>query len=421
MRTVKSFAQEQVMYSRYSTHVHNMYNLSKKTSYAKSGQRAFVYYAGTLGVCLVLYYGSLKVSEGVLTGGSLLTFILYGLQVGEKSGQLLDNWGCLRAAAGSSARVFELIDAGKKRVRNISVYQATLPPGQYDGHGNRIGESNTVTAPIEFRNVHFAYPARPNRKVLHGVNLVLEPNTVVALVGGSGGGKSSLVALLERFYIPSQGAILWGGVNIHTFSAEFYHKHIGYVGQEPVLFCTSVRDNILFGVSSIRAEVPRDEQGKPVIQADTILCYDYQGKAYRQRDVERVCRDANAHDFIMAWPDGYDTQVSEFGRAVSGGQKQRIAIARAMLMEAPILLLDEATSALDAESEKLVQNALDKLMKGRTTLMIAHRLSTTKNADFIAVVNHGRVVEYGPPGDLVQIPNGYYAQLVRMGNVNIDK
>jgi len=177
------------MLDRFYSHVNKMYGFSRKTTFAKAGQRAFVYYAGSMGVCLVLYYGAVQVSQRNLTGGDLLTFILYGLQVGEKSGQIMDNWGALKTAAGASQRVFELIDAGEDWLKTVKTATTTLSNGIYDEHGQRIGESDTIQAPIVFNNVFFRYPARPDKSVLKGLSLTLRPGTVVALVGSSGGGR----------------------------------------------------------------------------------------------------------------------------------------------------------------------------------------------------------------------------------------
>lgn len=414
MRTVKSFAQEPQMAGRFDDHVDKTFLLQRKQKLAKAGQRSFVYFAGAMGICLVLYYGAFKVGEGLMTGGQLLTFILYGLQVGEKSGQIMDNWGALKMAAGASSRVFDLIDQGEVFRRHRLQATKTLAPGVYDENGVKTGDDVRVSAPIVFSDVYFNYPARPEKNVLQGLSLRLDPGKVVALVGSSGGGKSTLMAMLERFYKPTRGSVTWAGIDVNAFSSEFYHRQVGYVGQEPVLFCTTIRENVMYGVCARRTVLPQDDDGNAIIRDDTVLCYDVHGRRYTHGDIERVCRAANAHDFILSWPKGYNTIVGEKGTAISGGQKQRIAIARAMLMDPPVLLLDEATSALDNESEKLVQDALEKLMTGRTTLMIAHRLSTTRNADMIAVVVGGKIVEKGSPAEL-EAREGEYTRLARLG------
>jgi len=408
LRTVRSFAQERFMCEQYNHHCDQAFLLAKKQKIAKASQRTFVYFAGSLAVVLVLWYGSVKVKDGVMTAGALLTFVLYGMQVGEKSGQIMDNWGMLKTAAGACQRVFQLIDEGMLRKKEIEQCKTIITPEDEERYLSkhpeyRVGlprnprldvpgefKRKLLQLPIHFENVSFAYPTRENKLVLNNLNLTLEPGKVIALVGTSGGGKSTIVALLERFYKPTSGRILWGDVDINTLDFQWYHRQVGYVGQEPVLFCTTIRENILYGVKNNR----------------------YSDRIYTERDVERVAKMANAHDFIMGWANGYHTVVGERGAQISGGQKQRIAIARAMLMDPPVLLLDEATSALDNESERVVQAALDRLMVGRTTVMIAHRLSTVRNADLVVVISGGQVVEKGSHDELMRL-GGVYATLVQ--------
>jgi ATP-binding cassette subfamily B (MDR/TAP) protein 1 len=238
---------------------------------------------------------------------------------------------------------------------------------------------------IEFKNVDFAYPTRPDTRVLKDFSLSVTSGQNVALVGPSGSGKSTIVGLLERFYEPESGQVLIDGVDIKDIDPQWLHRHIGIVTQEPTLFATSIKNNITYAVS----------QYGPVSDEEII----------------KAAKDANAHDFIINLPNGYNTMLGERGVSLSGGQKQRVAIARAMIQNPSVLLLDEATSALDTESESLVQDALSRLMEGRTSIVIAHRLSTVQNSDVIVVMAQGKIVEMGKHSDLVTIPNGVYAKL----------
>jgi len=244
----------------------------------------------------------------------------------------------------------------------------------------------SVEGTIEFRDVHFRYPTRLEQPVLRGLNLSIKPGQYVALVGASGCGKSTTIALLERFYDPLVGGIYVDGKEISSLNINDYRSYIALVSQEPTLYQGTIRENILLGAD--REDVP-------------------------DADVEFACREANIYDFIMTLPDGLSTIVGSKGGMLSGGQKQRIAIARALLRDPKILLLDEATSALDSESEHVVQAALDKAAKGRTTIAVAHRLSTIQKADIIYVFDQGKIVEHGDHVELMQMA-GRYSELVNL-------
>jgi ATP-binding cassette subfamily B (MDR/TAP) protein 1 len=251
-----------------------------------------------------------------------------------------------------------------------------------------------VKGHINFSKVHFRYPTRQNVSVLRDLNLNIEPGQFAALVGPSGCGKSTTIGLIEKFYDVTSGTIQIDGVDISTLNADNLRQNISLVNQEPSLFDMSIKENILFGCKSDQ---------KPT-----------------QEDIERVCKEANIHDFIISLPEGYDTPAGNKGTQLSGGQKQRIAIARALIRDPKILLLDEATSALDSESEKVVQEALDKAAKGRTTLAIAHRLSTIQHADIIFVIKDGEVAEEGTHQELLA-KKGIYYNMVQdqyLGKIN---
>ncbi|GFF58991.1 multidrug resistance protein 1, 2, 3 (p glycoprotein 1, 2, 3), partial [Aspergillus udagawae] len=242
---------------------------------------------------------------------------------------------------------------------------------------------------VEFRNVFFRYPTRPNRLVLRGLNLHVKPGQYVAFVGASGCGKSTAIALLERFYDPVLGGVYVDGKEISSFNINNYRSHLAHVSQEPTLYQGTIRENIMLGTD--QDDISEDEM---------VLC----------------CKNANIYDFIISLPNGFDTLVGSKGSMLSGGQKQRLAIARALLRDPRILFLDEATSALDSESEKLVQAALDTAAQGRTTIAVAHRLSSVQKADMIYVFNQGRIIECGTHSELMQKRSAYF-ELVSLQNL----
>ncbi|BFI16174.1 protein MpABC65 [Marchantia polymorpha subsp. ruderalis] len=367
VRTVRAFSTEEVEIDRFK---------SKTLSAMQKGVRDAFAYAGAVAVndwldlgasVLILWYGGTLVMQGRLSAGKLITFELYWNQIQSAYQSIMSVLMSLTRAAGAAQRVLSLVDALPDIDPNAGTMVSTL-----DGE-------------IKLEDVKFHYQMRPQHPVLTGVSLHVGQGQVCALVGRSGGGKSTIVHLLMRFYDPTGGKILLDGWDLRHLNLKSVHKHMGLVAQDTQMFACSIEENITYGLTK-----------------------------YTLEEMEEAARYANAHEFIMRFPDGYATRVGERGVRLSGGQRQRIAIARMLLRRPKVLLLDEATSSLDTESEALVQQALDRLISegGRTVVLVAHRLSTVRNADMIAVMEKGSVVEQGHHEELLE-RNGVYQRLVR--------
>jgi len=366
IRTVRSFVAEPKQIAAYAASIDTTLVLGIRNAWASG---VFVGVTSAVTSCAfigIVYYGGTLVIEGAISEGVLTSFLLYAIQIGAALGGLAGLFGAIMSAMGANDRVFKLLD----RTPAMPVAGKGAQPAGIEGR-------------VRLSDVHFAYPSRPDAPVLRGLDLDIPPGRVHALVGTSGGGKSTVVNLIERFYDVQSGTVALDGADVRSLDPRWLRSRLGLVRQEPILFACSVRENILFG--------------RP---------------GASDADIVDAAVKANAHGFITAFPDGYDTVVGEKGVRLSGGQKQRVAIARAILKDPAVLLLDEATSALDAESEHLVQAALERLMVGRTVLIIAHRLSTVRNADVVNVVDGGRVVASGSHDELLE-SSELYATLVR--------
>ncbi|CAK4269282.1 unnamed protein product [Aphanomyces euteiches] len=372
-RTVTAFGLQDHILARYEALLEKPLRAGTKQGQLSGLLNGFSNFSMFAVYALVYWYGAHLMNKGDITFKQLINTLMAIMLASQGVGQIAGFMGDTDAAKKSAAKIFSILDR--------------RPP--VDSSSSDGLKPVNVSGRIEFNDVFFNYPSRPNVKVLQHYDLTIEPGQTVAFSGPSGGGKSTCVALLERFYNPTSGSITLDGRDISTLNLHWLRSQIGLVSQEPVLFVGTIAENIASGLS------------------------DYTSLPDLQERVEAAAKMANAHNFIMQFPDGYQTQVGLKGEQLSGGQKQRIAIARAIMKNPSILLLDEATSALDSESEKVVQEALDKLLaaKGRTTIVIAHRLSTIRHADKICVVSGGRIAEQGTHDQLMK-HNGIYTHLV---------
>jgi ATP-binding cassette subfamily B protein len=367
-QTIQAFTNEGRSAGKFGDTTEKSFVAARRRIGTRAVMTAIVIFVAFSAVVGFLWMGAADVRAGLITAGELVQFMIYTVMVAAAVGALTEIWGELQRAAGATERLVELLQADDTVPDPVGAMPATA---RRTGH-------------VVFETVRFHYPARPGVAALDGISLEVKPGETVALVGPSGAGKSTIIQLLLRFYDPSSGRILFDGVDLRDMARADFRRDIALVPQDPVIFADSARENIRFG----RPDATDAE-------------------------VEAAARAAAAHDFLAALPEGYDSYVGERGVMLSGGQKQRIAIARAILRDAPVLLLDEATSALDAESERLVQQAVDDLSRGRTTIVVAHRLATVKKADRILVFDQGRIVAQGPHDQLVA-EGGLYARLARL-------
>ena len=367
-RTVQSFTHEAPSIHTFDTVTEASYHVARRRILTRSAMTVIVIFLAFSGIAGVLWSGANSVAAGTMSPGELVQFVIYAVIVAGAVGALSEIWGEVQRAAGASERLAELLTA--KDSVHPPAAPAPLP--------------RPVRGEVAFEEVHFFYPSRPAQAALDGVSLRVRPGETVALVGPSGAGKSTIIQLMQRFYDPAAGRITLDGIDIRDLALTDLRGAMALVPQDAVIFATSARENIRFG--------------RP---------------GASDAEVEAAARAAAAHDFLTGLPQGYDSELGERGVLLSGGQRQRIAIARAILRDAPILLLDEATSALDAESELAVQQAVTRLAQGRTTLVIAHRLATVKQADRILVFDGGRIVAEGRHDALVA-QGGLYARLARL-------
>ncbi len=366
--TVQSNVQETYTYKEFGNATRFAFSAAAKRTLARAILTAAIIFVALGSIVGLLWFGAQEVMSGELSGGTLSQFVLYAVIAASSLGQLSEVWGEIQLAAGAAERISELLD---------EVPKISAPP-------NPVKLPATPKGEVKFSDVSFHYPTRTNIAALNKVNFTARPGEVTAVVGPSGAGKTTLFALIQRFYDPELGHILIDGIDVKSTDPQELRKHLAVVPQDTIIFSGSVLDNIRFGSPDATREAA---------MAAAIA--------------------ARVDEFAKKLPNGFDTEVGERGITLSGGQRQRIAIARAILRNAPILLLDEATSSLDAESEALIQEALEKLTANRTTLVVAHRLATVRNADRILVFDGGKLVAQGTHSQLVK-KNALYAKLAKL-------
>ncbi|WAC11350.1 ABC transporter transmembrane domain-containing protein [Dyadobacter pollutisoli] len=369
VNVVKAFTNEPLEINRYKTILQRVVDLSLYAATFRGGFVSFIIFALFGGIVGVVWYGAALVQAGEFGLSDLFTFILYTTFIGASISGMGDLYAQINKTIGASERIFEILE----ETPEISVEEAlNAQPSLIEGN-------------ITYDNIHFSYPSRADLPVLKGISFHINAGEKIALVGYSGAGKSTIIQLLMRFYDYQSGEILVDGKSIHDYGISELRKNIAIVPQEVMLFGGTIYENIAYG--------------KPTASRE---------------EIHDAARRAHASEFINTFPEKYETIVGERGIKLSGGQRQRIAIARAILKDPKILILDEATSSLDAESEKLVQIALDELMKNRTTIVIAHRLATIRKVDTIYVIREGRIAESGSHQELTLLDNGLYANLIKL-------
>ncbi|MCX2744585.1 ABC transporter transmembrane domain-containing protein [Mangrovivirga sp. M17] len=369
IQAVKAFVNEKYEYSRFGRSVKELVGIAIKTSTYQGLFVSFIIFFLMGGIIGVIWYGATLVQDGVISMGDLTSFVFFTAFMGGSIAGIGNILTQIQRSVGASERVLEIIDEDGE-------------PSRTEGEAETTKETKLS---VSFENVSFAYPTRKEMEVLKDVNFKINPGQKVALVGPSGAGKSTITQLIMRFYNPDCGVICVGETNIQSIDLESYRSLIGVVPQEVILFGGTIRENIAYG--------------NPEASEEAIV---------------EAAKKANALEFINSFPDGFNTMVGERGVKLSGGQRQRIAIARAILKDPKLLILDEATSALDAESEYLIQDALEKLMADRTTIIVAHRLGTIKKADNIFVIENGVIAESGTHKELKQKDQGVYRNLVQL-------
>ena len=376
---VKAFANENYELNRYHDGLRRFLTATLRGARLRAAFISFIIFALFGSIVLVLWSGARLLQQGQITFGDLTRFILYTTFVAGAMGQFAELYSQIQKAVGATQRVRELL-------RETGEVDARLKPAPSEGRKRLRGE-------VKFDDVHFTYPSRDGVEVLHGINLTAFSGQKIALVGPSGAGKSTIISLLLRLYEPTAGRILIDGRDAREFELLELRGQMSMVPQEVLLFGGSIAENIAYGKPGAGLE-----------------------------EIKSAARRANADEFIQSFPHGYETLVGDRGIRLSGGQRQRVAIARAILKDPAILILDEATSSLDSHSESLIQEALETLMQGRTSFIIAHRLATVRHADRIIVIADGRVVESGTHTELESIENGVYSRLAalqfRSGDLN---